>query len=592
MNRFRTFWARHGTALLTICSIILASHWPLLVNLRTHIVGRSFDDAFEVIWQLEWMKTAVFTQQNPFFAPNIFYPNGWYTASGAQPGWYFLLLAPVTNLLGGVTTYNLLMLGCLLGATVGAYLLAWRVCHNRLAALIAALAYSASPILTVHMGGHTHTFISMAMLPFTTLAFLHVFEQKQWRWWELAGTAVLLALTILGLWYFLFIATIPLVGFALMLPRQSWRDWLTRLAIIGTVTLLLIAPAAWLTWQARQQMFPSSGDFSMASSDNLGVSPDYLLAPNALHPLWGDWSRTQFPINGEQSVITAGFVVLGLAVVGLFTAKWRQTRPFLTLAFISLILAMGLTLHWGGSRVLLDAPPRLAALMQQLYSGIPLPPEQIAVPLPGLFLYRFVPFYASMRVWARFMIPFMLGLSMLAGLGATFLLERNGRSILLAALLGGLVLFEGWLVPYQEFTAVAVNERTVDQWLAAQPEKSAVIEYPRPIADKLAMYREAAHQQPVVNGYMSIEPTHLAAVSDQLGEWPSAAALSVLREWGVRYVLVNGASWSQPFHQEILPQIEAIPELCLVRRFDDSFMTFDEVYLFELLPAEQQCSPQ
>jgi hypothetical protein len=72
-------------------------NWPLMLHLNSHVIGRPVDDAFEVLWQLWWMQLAVFDQHvQPFYTPDMSYPRGWYTASGAQPGWYFLALAPLT----------------------------------------------------------------------------------------------------------------------------------------------------------------------------------------------------------------------------------------------------------------------------------------------------------------------------------------------------------------------------------------------------------------------------------------------------------------------------------------------------------------
>lgn len=98
---------KHIQSILIIGFVIGLIHFELIQNLDTHIIGRVFDDAFEVLWQLEWMPKAIFIEQtNPFFTEKVFFPMGWHLPSAAQPSWYFLLLAPVSNWLGSTLTYN------------------------------------------------------------------------------------------------------------------------------------------------------------------------------------------------------------------------------------------------------------------------------------------------------------------------------------------------------------------------------------------------------------------------------------------------------------------------------------------------------
>lgn len=565
---------------------------PLVLHLDTHVIGRPFEDVFEVLWQLSWMDTAVFERgANPFYNPDVFYPQGWHLASGAQPSWFLLLLAPATHLLGPTTTYNVVQLLTIAFAAFGVFLLASSQTTNRAAAFIAGVAYISAPVLTIRLGGHLHTLISALFLPYAVLCVYRSLTAQNHRWIWIVLSAVTLSLTILGHWYFLFIATLPLIGFFFFVP-SSISFW-QRLAIglaIAAITLILVAPFAYLAWDARDHMYPDGQQYSVDHIDSFGLSPDYLLAGNPNHPLWGELSSTLFPLRGEQDAVAIGFAALAMAVVGMITKPWWQTRPFAIMAAIALVLAMGLSLYWRAEPVHLPVGSAIEQIYDRLFpSGPTSPPGTISIPLLGRFLHRFVPLMSSMRVWSRFAIPLMLAIAVVAGLGMGYLLQQSKLTRWTAIALGFFLVFEGLIIPYREFTEVATNHRTLDDWLAEQPPGTTLIEYPFPGVSKNAMYSQSLHGQTIVNGYTSLEPSFLSEVRDQLGPWPDEEAASLLRHWAVRYMVLNGSSANADLQERILPATQALPGVCLVGKFTDGFMNFDRAYLFEILPVADTC---
>lgn len=584
----------HWPALAGFVAIVAILNLPLMLNIDSHVIGRPYEDVFEVLWQMSWMDTALLDKQvNPFFSPDVFYPQGWYLASGAQPSWYLLSLAPFTRLLGPVTTFNVVQLLAFVVGGFGIYLLVYTVSGRRLSSFIAGCIYMVAPVLTVHQAGHLNMLLAAQFLPYAILgAYLAIRDADRisWRWSLFAGVA--LALTILGIWYFLFIATVAVVAVLVFTQSEmAWRTRLTTSIIIGIVCLVLISPFAYLTWQARRNMFEDSANFPQAVADSSALSPDRLFVPNPLNSIWGEVSQRFFPLRGEQDVVAIGFAALILALVGVARTDWFLVRPFVAISLISLVLALGLTLYWNGHQVLIAVPETVERLYKLLYWGPPLPEGTIAVPLPGLLLHRIVPFYASMRVLARFVVTLMLGVAVLAGLGSAYLLGRGKVGRVVVILLGVLVLVEGLISPYSDFTEVSVNNRTVDEWLARQPEGSTLIEYPRGIVDKIAMYSQAQHGQRVANGYMSQQPAFLREVDEQLGRWPDSETMPLLREWQIEFVLVSGGAKDKDFQEQVLPSIGSLEGLCPVESFDDGFMYFNQTHVFEVLPPGQSCRP-
>jgi len=586
-------WRQYLLPALFFSLLVTALNLPMVMNLSTHVIGRPFDDAFEVLWQLTSVEEALFeTHTTPFYTPHIFFPQGWYTASGAQPPWYFVLLSPLTAMLGPVVTYNLSMLCFLVVAALGVCWLVHKLTGSLFAGVVAGCAYIGAPMFALHMNGFFNMLIGMMFLPYavgsTYTAVTHQ-GTRSWPWLLTAGA--FLAATVLGQWYYLFIATIPMLGLVLFVSsevRVQVRLW--RLIGIGGVALLIIAPFAWLTLHARQEMLPGGASYALSMSEQLGFSPDYLFSPNPFHPLWRDKLTAIFPITGERDVVSVGISAALLAALGSFVTPWRKTRPFVVMVLISLILGLGMTLRWHEARVLTSVPSGLAWVFGPLLQGLDWSVDQLPIPLPGLLLYRYLPFYSSMRAWARFAIPIILGTTILAGYGAAWLLAHGRKGKFVAATFWIMILFESLVIPYKYFTPVSANARAVNDWLASLPAGTAIIEYPRPWVDKLAMYSQASHGLSVVNGYMSFQPAFLAAVDAQLGEWPNAAALPILREWGVEYVVVSTLPEAEVFRDTIWPAITAL-DLCRVASFPDAYplMGFGETYVFRIPEPGEGC---
>jgi hypothetical protein len=538
------------------------------------------------------MKSAVLERHTyPFYTPDVFYPQGWHTASGGHPGWYFVALSGLTYVLGTVATLNLVQLTTVVIGGFGVYLLVHHLTRNRIAAMIAGCAYISTPALTVRLGGNLHLLLGMQWLPYTILLSIVALERPRsaWRWAALGGLA--LALAILGSWYYLFVATLPLIVLLLVLGRdRPWRHHVTVVIVLVIMCIVVISPFAYLTFQARIEMFRGEASFDVMESDAYSLSPDRLLVPNPLHPLWGEASRAAFPIHGEQDVVSIGYGVLVLALLGATRLPAAQTRAFIAMAALSLLLAMGTTLHWNGQRVEVPVSQTVERLYHSLNLGVAPASGHTPVPLPGLLLYKVLPLYDSIRVWSRFDIALMLSIAVLAGLGSAHLLRNKGAATAGVLLLGLLILFEGMIAPYNDFTPVAVNARPrVTQWLSSLPEGTAIIEYPRPIVDKIAMYSQSLHGLRIVNGYMSHVPYVLKAADAQLGLWPTGDSVRLLRDWGVDYVIINGVS--QDAFQATLAGLRTLDGVCLVRSFDEGFMFFTETHAFRVLNPGEVCAP-
>ena len=330
--KLENFFFGHTAPVIAIFAAVFLLHWQLVININSHIIGRPFEDAFEVLWQLDWMQRAVFDlQTNPFYTSGIYHPVGWYTTSAAQPSWYFLLLSPVTYFLGATLTYNLLHLMLLGGIGCGVYVFVANLTDDRWVSFIAGLILPSSANIQMRLGGHTHTIIATFFLCFAYYFCYRALIKNQLSNKLIFASGVLLAASILGHWYFLFIATLPIVTF-LFLPSANMVDFATRfkrLAIIGLIALACISPFAYMSWSAQSAMFGETALTSIAASDVTGISFDALFRPQWWHPLWRDTlDQRLVTLVGEARPVSLGYTASFLALVSLYYVPFNKTRIF------------------------------------------------------------------------------------------------------------------------------------------------------------------------------------------------------------------------------------------------------------------------
>jgi hypothetical protein len=253
------------------------------------------------------------------------------------------------------------------------------------------------------------------------------------------------------------------------------------------------------------------------------------------------------------------------------------------MVLLAVILAMGIYLHWNLERVTISLPPPLAGILNQ---------SKTSVPLPGYFLATYFPFYDGMRAWSRFLIVGVLGLGALAALGASVIQRRyrHGTSLIVLAIVG--VLFEG-LASY-EISPFSSAARPVDTWLAGQPTPAPIIEYPwNGKLNKRTLLSQLFHHQPMVNGHADQLAAFLRENRPVWLEYPNDESVQVLRDWSVKYVLINRptAFQLQEFDASVLAPMRSNQHICSVGVFrNDDTDPYPEVYVFQILKPGEECA--
>lgn len=575
-------------AILCIIGMVLLLNLQLVMHLTSHFIGRPFEDAISVMWQFWWASKAAGENEIVLYTPNVYYPNGYYLGSDAQPIWWMVVYVPLTRVLGPLATYNIVTLTTLIVAGVGVYLLVESLTGKCLAGIVASPVYIFAPVITLRLGGHLNVLLAAQWLPYLALFSYRSLANAGRRGWifsVLVGLMYFLA-SISSL-YFVFIGFIPVISVFLFSSLEcSKTRRFQKLGVALVTWCLLTMPFLMLTLQANRAMFGKTVvEFDLASSDGWSINVDRLFTPNPANAVWRKWLSRRLDIGGESDYISLGYTAMLLALLGIWKsdAARESTRSAIVLVSLSIILAMGTTLHWNHQRILVELPPSLAKLYGSLTKWLTIVvTDEPAIPLPGLLLARLVPFYAAMRVWARFMIAGMLGLAVLAGHGASFVLSEKRYARYWMTIAAALILVEGVMIPYSEFTPIRMIQRPVDFWLAEQPEGTALIEYPWPYMNKNALYSQTIHEQPIVNGYAPHIPRHLQQSPEVMSTWPDQAAVATLREWGVHYILVTEFGTRES--GEIWASLQALSDLRWVRSYPSAVGKEGvQVHVFEIV---------
>lgn len=566
-----------------VCTLALT--YPLVVHMGDGVLGPPGDN-FEYLFKLAWFKESIFGGLSPFFTPDVFYPQGYPLALHEMSLAHVALGMPVVLVAGQVVGYNTLLVLSFVLSGYGAYLLALRTVRQQQAAIVAGCLYAFSSYRMGHLAAGHLNLMGTQWLPFMLLALGQFLHHHALRSAILAG--IFFALSALSSWYYAPMFAIGAIVYALVVARpwdrhlRSARFWRGSVAAV-LLALVLMAPALVETARLRGQREMT---FTLREVDLFSASIGDLVAPNALHPLWGWWAAEYWGAREDvlEYMVGLSWVGMGLAAVGVWgRRKQRMVQAMAALAIVSAILALGTTLHLGGDRLLIPVPEAIervfTAAMGCLVNRMalhPMPsyyefrvPRNIYLPLPALWLYLYVPLFDSMRVWSRFALLTGLALAILAAAGWARLAERLGSHLRWASAgLVLLVLFGSLAAPFTLGWS-QVRAQSVDAWLAEQPTRGSVIVLPLWKAEHgLALYATRVHDKPVAFGYGAFFPRWYRERRPTLWGFPNAESIALLRAWNVQYVLVGAESYGAEW-PKVQREIDSCASLRLLGVFDE-----------------------
>ena len=505
--------AWHVALLYTALTALLA--YPLVRHPAGHVLTVSPDtDLF--LWTLSWDAHALARQPLSIFDANIFAPLHRTLAYSEHLIGSGMLAAPVlASTHNPVLAMNLVaLLSCVL-CGLGTFLLARRAGVTPAGAVLAGAIFAFAPPRFLRLDQLFLTTIQW--MPFS-LAYLHAYlDDGEKRHLRLAAAFFTLqALTSGHGTVFLALAAALLCGY-----RASLGEPLAigkRVRDLGVTGALLLAPVAlmgvaYLRVQAEMGLKRTLADWVVTKPASFLASPAYLHA--FLLSRWFPGAQINETAN---AYLFPGYLPLLLAAAAL--AAGARSGPSTRQSSTGVYALLVLSCTW-------------------LAVGPPFGIWPIVYWLPGL---NFI------RAASRFMLPAMLGLSVLAGLGFDWLSRSlRGSTRLAAATAVGALLVAEFAVPLTT-TPYAVVTPQADRWLARQAVPFTVAEVPLPPLSRVYefekrqaefMLHSTEHWQKTIHGWSGLQPPAHLALYDRLTRFPDDDSLRALAEFHVDYLVVH-----------------------------------------------------
>lgn len=393
---------------------------------------QGYGDIWMVTWNFWWAKKSLLSGLNPFHTDYLYYPNGVSMYFHAFSPFNAFLSVPLGLVMNPCAVNNFFFIASFVLAGYAGFLLTHHLTGNIPASLMAGYIYTFSPYHFSHR--HQVEHFSIQWPAFLVLALLRFRDRPTPA---RAGVAGLLFLVTFysNVYYGLYMAIFVVLFFSTA-PSKRWWIFL-GVAGIGLFPYLV-------------KMFSVPSGFKSPFWIHVHQSQDLLafFTPSSHNPIFASAVAPVYErFTSGEPIGYLGFSVIALALFGI--EKKHRFLAGITLLF--LVLSLGPFLHVGG-RIL-------------------------PVPLPQMILQH-LPVISAARVPGRYISVAMIGLSMLAGLGAAHL-WRGGRKKLVGFL--GIVLVVEYFnapmlitdPPYPAYTRI----------IAADPDDCVIMDLPHPVSN-------------------------------------------------------------------------------------------------------------
>ncbi len=546
--------------------LALGLTWPLLRFWTTHAPGDGSDDP-AIIWNLWWVRFALFNGFNPLYSTYMFWPLGvdlvFYTLTVLNA----LLTLPLQLTLGLIPANSLLVWFELVVGGVGMFYLARHLTKGVAGPFLAGAVFTFAHSRFVYLSLGQFNIAASHWVPWYILALWRFEERGRWRDMLLAAL-FLLANGWTELTYASFLVLFTLFAWAWHRARDwrmgRWSHALRRtLGYVGVGLLFAVGLSPVLLRMVS--VMRVEGDFLVEGTGFADVFNNDVLGfwvPSHLHPLLGPWVQRTFDF-AYLNFAYLGYVPLVLALSALFARQTRRHAAFWGVGLvIFLLLSLGPVLRVNGRPW--DAPLPFDLLLQ-------------------------LPIFKANRYPSRYSVMVACCLAVLSAYGLEFLLfrARESRPLLrwglLAGALGFFVLETAAVpLPLSSYRVPAVYFQLRGR------ETTAVLEIPMawrngfrvtgPL-DKtfmFAQFYQTVHEKRLVNGNTSRNPEFLfqyfteapflnSILALETGRslppgreaFDASHAIDVLRFLGVRQVVVHRVNSERP---DVTPEA-AIPYL-------------------------------
>ncbi len=544
-------WVKGILISLYFVAVSIIVTYPLITHLSTRMIGQVGDNIY-FVWLIGWFKKAIFELHvNPFNIWFLNYPAGWSLAYTEISPAQLLLAMPFALLFNPMAGYNISMLLTFFLSGINMYLWMKHLTGKTSVGIITGTAYAILPFHLAHfLIGH----LNISGIQWFPLFFWGLFEllkgdasHDRKKYIILTGISYgLIGMTSMYCLYMtgLIIGVLIVVNlFFIRKKALTWSFWKPFL-LTGLVALPLVAFGLWpyLSLNARGGLPDRSLDVVRILAAS--ASPlDYLL-PSTDHFLFGEWVNEHF--NRQLWIETSlyvGVINIIFAGITLFTKKGKREKEFVILLLVGIafawVLSLGTDLFWNGERLQVH----LAGIFAKLLNH-----TETYIILPDYFLFKYIPYFSKMRVFARFGIFVLIFILVLSAMGLATIMNRfrnRKMALVFSIFLLGIVWFEFYPGMYK--TTSTIETRPVDTWLAEQPGTGAVIQFPiEESEDQTLVYATLVHGKPFVGGFFNaFPPLQYQEIKPLMESFPDETSIDLLDRLKVKFVLVDRTAYAE-----------------------------------------------
>lgn len=542
--------------------LIFLTTFPLLLKFGSCMPGFfSTDESFAVLWNAWLIKFSLTHKITFIFTDFVAYPFGIKLYS------FFGFIFAAINLVLAlffrpVLVYNLQVVISLFLTALFTFCLVKYIIKDKLCAFFSGVIFSFCPYIFMRSWQHIGA-VYLWPIPLFLWFALRLRQEDSFKVKFLFVISLICGTVNFDVTYYLLVIYACLLAYSLPDIKSNFR-YLKRVTMLMVVSFVILLPqfipVIYNVIFNRHTVALAQNTFHRPFEDlfTQSAKPLSYFLPSAVHPIFGKFT--------EQFV---GTELYGQSF----------TEHTLYLGWLPLILAFSAFKIWKKRKKSTSIQKEdgfyvgyfvLLAIVAWFFSQPPwwqLGPLKIY--MPSFFMYKILP---MIRAYCRFGVVVMFAVSVLAGFGLKFLLEkvkRRGAKIFATAAACVFVLFEFWSWP--PYKVIDVNSfPAAYEWLKQQPKDVIIAEYPLDSVSPYDLYKlyQIKHEKKMINS--TIPGTEANIIAKTLVKLSDRVVTAKLKEWKVKYALVHRERYLSTELADDKAELKNIPknpDLRLIKSF-------------------------
>jgi len=570
-------------AIIFFLILTILMTYPLTFKINNAIPGfSSSDEPYAMIWNFWWIKYAHSNKLSVISCPLIAVPFGEISNKALPYPFPFLIWNFVNETLlffsNEVVTYNIEILLSFLLSGLFVCLLVKHLIGDLKIGIFSGIIYAFSPYHFARAWQHL-SLAQIQWMPLYILSLLRIKEEPRIKYALFCALSLFLVASFDFYYtYFMLIVTLLFLIF-IAISKHPFKIYAYVFLAMFIFSLMFLPTV----FPLLKNMF--IGLKSEASAFNLylrsfedlfrqSARPLSYFLPSTEHPLFGSFTQRFVGSNLWGTSYTEHQLFLGwIPLIFSFIAfrRWRKAKKMQDRRYALQVNER--------SRISFFVFLAIAAWLFSQSPWWKIGPLKIF--MPSFFMYRILPMF---RAYCRFGIVVMLAISVLAGFGLKFMLEKfrtQKTKVLITCIFSALVLFE--FLNFPPFKVIDLTKYSkVYDWLKEQPDDIVIAEYPLDVKGpsmgprELYRFYQTKHHKKIINA--TIEGTQPYKLAQSIIYLSKPESPAVLKWLGVKYVFVHKDLYDKTGLIDVLDDFNNMKNT----RGLKFIKNFDNVYVYEV----------